>query len=178
MSASIRCRWPSRDVNELPCPNCTAICHAATRITDPGPSFRWLILALETCLVQPPLRTAGTVFLGPDGWLFSISAYPLLGAAWGYGCFKDEGPSIQGKLLTIRHRAISGRTALMLPASCGHSGYRGYPGRQRSKSLLSVRARLMVNRERLSKPDSSEYGQANAESERFPAGFGFGSKMI
>ena len=81
----------------------------------------------------------------------------------GYGCFKDEGLSIQGKLLTIRHRAISRRTALMRRphvVTVDTVATR----RQRSKSLLSVRARLMVNRGGF-QAIFLEYGQANAVKE-------------
>lgn len=152
---------PLRDVNEL-------LARIVPQFVMQPPAnrppdrARWLFLRWKL-LGAALLGTAGTVFLGPMG-AFLFLLIPLC-AVWGYGCFKDEGLSIQGKLLTIRHRAISRRTALMRRphvVTVDTVATR----RQRSKSLLSVRARLMVNRGGF-KAIFLEYGQANAVKEWF-----------
>ncbi|MEO2205820.1 PH domain-containing protein [Paenibacillus pabuli] len=132
---------PLRDVNEL-LARIVPQFELQPPANRPPDRARWLFLRWKL-LGAVLLGTAGTVFLGPTGALLFLFI-PLF-AVWGYGCFKDEGMSIQGKLLTIRHRAISRRTALMRRPHVVTVDTVA-TSRQRNKSLLSVRAKLMVNR--------------------------------
>jgi len=132
---------PLRDVNEL-LARIVPQFELQPPANRPPNRARWLFLRWKL-LGAVLLGTAGTVFLGPMGALLFLFI-PLF-AVWGYGCFKDEGMSIQGKLLTIRHRAISRRTALMRRPHVVTVDTVA-TSRQRNKSLLSVRAKLMVNR--------------------------------
>ncbi|NUU76084.1 PH domain-containing protein [Paenibacillus xylanilyticus] len=132
---------PLRDVNEL-LARIVPQFELQPPVTCPPKRALWLFMRWKL-LGAAVLGTAGTVFLGPTGALLFL-LLPLC-AVWGYGCFKDEGMSIQGKLLTLRHRTISRSTALMRRPHVVTVNTVATSG-QRSKSLLSVRAKLMVNR--------------------------------
>ncbi|MGC5775377.1 PH domain-containing protein [Paenibacillus pabuli] len=132
---------PMRDVNELLGRIVPQFELQLTAVRPPARA-RWLFLRWKL-LVTAVLGTAGTVFLGPIGALLFL-LLPLC-AVWGYGCFKDEGLSIRGKQLMLRHRAISRSTALMRRPHVVTVDTVATSG-QRKQSLLTVRARLMVNR--------------------------------
>lgn len=152
---------PVRDVNEL-LARIVPQFEMHTPASRPPDRARWLFLRWKL-LGAAVLGTAGTVFLGQAGALLFL--FVPLCAVWGYGCFKDEGMSIQGKQLTLRHRTISRRTALMRRPHVVTVNTAATTG-QRSKSLLSVRAKLMVNRSGF-RAVFLEHDQANAVKDWF-----------
>ncbi|MDR6724680.1 putative membrane protein [Paenibacillus amylolyticus] len=132
---------PMREVNEL-LASIVPQYELQADIAKPPPRALWLFLRWKL-LIAMLVGIAGTIYFGMVGMgLFLL--LPVFGL-WGYARYKDEGLNIYGKQLLIRHRQISRLTVLMRRPHVVTVNAIA-TSRQRARSLLTVKATLMVNR--------------------------------